>query len=64
MFYTFGFTGEATEDSVKAIVEACLTSSVNIVLLNWQKEASGGIFGSYIGYVVAIRNAIDVSYQK
>lgn len=62
VFYTFGFYGEASGQYVKALFEAYLTSSVNIVLLNWEQEASGGIFGSYVGYLVALRNAEAVSY--
>ncbi|CAG9578215.1 unnamed protein product [Danaus chrysippus] len=54
VIYTFGFKGKANGQSVKTIVETYLRiGNINIILFNWEEEATGPLGTISYGNIVA-----------
>nr|XP_032515139.1 lipase member H-B-like [Danaus plexippus plexippus] len=54
VIYTFGFQGKANGQSVKTIVETYLRiGNINIILFNWEKEATTPLGAISYGTIVA-----------
>ncbi|CAG9785427.1 unnamed protein product [Diatraea saccharalis] len=65
IIYTFGYRGKVNGPATLAIMDAYLaTRKRNVILLDWEEEAKGGVLGLPLGYALsAVPNAKKIGQE-